>query len=137
MFIGLFFKTGRVAGRYQAMFYLCLCTLGLIGFFIPASFCFMFAELCEEYPYLIHLDKVFHFLIFATITYVVTLNARESRLIALSILLIVFGIFVEGAQHFIPSRSAGIDDVIANTLGVLTPTIMRYKINSTRQDKIL
>lgn len=70
-------------------------------------------------------DKVEHFASYAALggTGIIGYSGRRSA-VMLMIGLLAFGIILELAQFFVPGRSPGIDDVVANGLGTLAGAII-------------
>ena len=68
-----------------------------------------------------YLDKVFHFLIFVLLTFILDFCTRRplKEHYYLIFLLIGFGAFIEVSQYFTGTRSADFFDWFADSLGVL------------------
>lgn len=62
------------------------------------------------------MDKIGHFIMMSIVTMEIAifLTIRKAVFIAFMI-----GIVIEYSQYFMPDRSASIDDVLANTAGIL------------------
>jgi len=73
-----------------------------------------------------HMDKVGHVLFFALFPYAFSffLSLRKAVLLAFAI-----GIVVECCQHFMESRTGSIDDIVANTAGVLLMWLILSLVN--------
>jgi VanZ family protein len=74
---------------------------------------------------LFRFDKFIHLIIFLALTYFILfgrkwyyiyLNTKPNKWLFVAI--IMYGIGIEGLQSMIPSRSADLNDIIANTTGV-------------------
>jgi len=70
-------------------------------------------------------DKVGHFLIYATLAFIICLNFSnpKQRLIAL-LAGIAYGAFMEICQSQIPGREASILDEAANTMGIIIGAVL-------------
>ena len=68
-------------------------------------------------------DKLLHLIAYAGLALLQPLFIKESRLfIRCAVLLVLWGIFLEGAQGFVPNRFPSFWDFVANTVGVLVGT---------------
>jgi VanZ family protein len=64
-----------------------------------------------------HGDKLQHLVAFAALGLVARLALQRAPVAGLAML--GFGIFIEAVQHFIPTRSASLGDVVADAAGVV------------------
>lgn len=84
-----------------------------------------------------YLDKVVHFMIFLVLSINIcyTFHGR-AQLIPALLWAMLFGLFTEVVQQFIPGRGMDIYDGIADALGVITGFYL-YRWKSDRIDKLL
>ena len=72
-----------------------------------------------------HMDKVYHFSAYAFASFLPAVVIRTHRgLLWVCLFLVLIGIGTEYGQHFIPSRTGTVGDLIANMLGVLSGVIV-------------
>jgi hypothetical protein len=72
-----------------------------------------------------HLDKLVHGLVFAVCAYSVTRAwLGERSLLTLALLLVLFAVFTELAQIYIPGRSGDVFDVLADGIGVTVGIVL-------------
>lgn len=86
-------------------------------------------------PSVSHFDKVAHYFAFglvATLIYRQVATLRRAALLAI-LLTSLYGALDEIHQSFVPGRSAGIDDWIADTLGALTAILAYTRWNFYRR----
>lgn len=72
----------------------------------------------QNLPDIPNSDKYGHIIVFFCLSVLMYKCFKLSR-IAQMIILIGYGIAVECVQHYIPYRSGGLDDVLADALGVI------------------
>ena len=79
-------------------------------------------------------DKVFHFIIFFVMTYLLLRTLRYSKLnynfkskITLLISILVFSFLIEVAQNLVSYRSFEVDDVFFNFLGIFVCYFVKIK----------
>lgn len=73
-------------------------------------------------------DKISHFIAYSTLMLnigLIVFPDRKKIVIGL-ISVILLGVIVEVLQHFVPGRFMSIEDVYANSLGVLLGTILTF-----------
>jgi VanZ family protein len=91
-------------------------------FFITVIAVFILALVPSEqislHPY--YDDKIKHLIAFFTLSFLLNRSSSsiEKRLRNMGALLL-FGIFIEFVQYFVPSRQSSINDVIADFMGIL------------------
>ena len=105
--------------RFKVLLLIVLATLGIAAFFVPPEFCKLYFELCKEFEYLRHFDKVFHFMFFAGASLTIPLPKNFFGKLLIFILLIVLGVGIEAIQYYTPHRGASPQDLLANIFGIL------------------
>jgi len=69
---------------------------------------------------ILHSDKLSHFIAYFVMGFLVYITFRAFRQkVYMFVLIILLGVLIEGAQHYIPGRTASYTDIVANTLGLL------------------
>ena len=110
--------------------------LATSAFFISPEFCRIYHDLCKAWEFLIHFDKVFHFMFFTGLAFYIPRHRRLFINIFVFLGLIIFGATIEIIQYFIPNRGASAHDFAADVLGVFFGTMLRpKKINKTKELK--
>jgi len=74
-----------------------------------------------------HIDKVLHFIGYAAISFLPVIFFKARRKVYWSEAFIIFTAFAtEGAQHFMPTRTASFGDLVANLIGVTAGIFIAY-----------
>ena len=68
---------------------------------------------------ILYLDKVFHFFSFFILSWLSDFSTKKNYYLLITFLLIFYGLGIEVAQSYIPSRSSEILDFVADLLGIL------------------
>lgn len=125
--MGLFSKCETISFRpnLKALLLLALGALATAAFFVPPEFCKLYFELCKEFEYLRHFDKVFHFMFFTGVALNIPLTRNILGKLLIFLLLIALGIGIEAIQYYTPHRGASPQDLMANTLGVFFGFMLR------------
>ncbi|PWK53457.1 VanZ family protein [Pleionea mediterranea] len=76
-----------------------------------------------------HLDKVFHFIAFAGVTYVLLAAYSKIKTLYVILTLSLLGAAIEIAQYYIPGRSFSLLDLVADVLGVIAAVYLFQKIH--------
>ena len=105
--------------RFKTVLLLGLGALAMAAFFVPPEFCKLYFELCKEFEYLRHFDKVFHFMFFAGVAIAIPLSRSFFGKFLIFLLLIALGVGIEAIQYYSPHRGASPQDLLANILGIL------------------
>ena len=111
----------------------CLLIMGFIAgsaFFIPTEFCEIYIELCREFEFLVNFDKVFHFLVFAGLSFFVPLAQSVLGRVMIVFAILLLGLGIEAVQYYIPHRGASLHDLLANILGALIGLLMRAPVQT-------
>ncbi len=119
--MGLFSKCENSQPRRKYKTYL-LIIIGILAgaaFFVPPNFCKLYLELCKEFEFFVHFDKVFHFMFFTGLALNIPLTKNIFGKILIFIFILLLGISIEVIQYYIPHRGASPHDLLANTLGVI------------------
>ena len=123
--MGLFSKCERAPRKYKTLLLLVIGGLATSAFFVPPEFCKLYFELCKEFEYLRHFDKVFHFMFFTGVAINIPLTKNIFGQILIFIALLILGVGIEAIQYYTPHRSASPQDLLANILGVLFGFMLR------------
>ena len=125
--MGLFSKCEKTPRwrRFKTLLLAILVTLAAAAFFVPPEFCKLYIALCEEFEYLQHFDKVFHFMFFTGITISIPLTKNIFGKILIFIALLALGIGIEAIQYYTLHRGASLNDLLANILGIVFGLTLR------------
>ena len=79
---------------------------------------------------ILYLDKIFHFLAFLILTFLLDISLRDPINVQkyAILFLIIYAAFIEFVQYFLPSRSPGIFDFLSDLLGILVYLYFAPKI---------
>ena len=126
--MGLFSKCEKLPQQstYKACLLMIIGILAGTTFFVPPEFCKLYFELCKEFEFFIHFDKVFHFMFFTGVALNIPLTKNIFGKILIFILLLALGFGIEAVQYYIPHRGASPHDLLANTLGVIFGFTLRF-----------
>lgn len=119
--MGLFSKR-----KYKTYLLVLLGLLATTAFFIPPEFCALYFELCKEFEFLVHFDKVFHFMFFTALALNTPLTKNIFGKIAIFIAISLLGISIEMIQYYTTYRGASPQDLLANVLGVFFGFTLRF-----------
>ncbi|PCJ96231.1 MAG: hypothetical protein COA45_11430 [Zetaproteobacteria bacterium] len=111
--------------KYKTWLLIIIGVLAGAAFFVPPGFCKPYIDLCKEFEFFIHFDKVFHSMFFTGLALNIPLTRNMFGRILAFILLIALGFSIEVVQYYIPHRSASLYDLIANIIGVLFGFMLR------------
>lgn len=77
-------------------------------------------------------DKLVHVLLYALLMYCFARAWTKSSWPVIALGLVVYGLLLEGLQHYLPLRSASLADAIANLAGVTIMLVaLRQRRNAT------
>ena len=112
--MGLFSKCEKicVSKLLRAFLLFAMTVLAIASFFIPLG-------VLDHISHLHHFDKIFHFTVFTLFTLNIPFRQSALRKFLYFILLVTFGIGIEAFQYYTPDRGASLQDLLANTLGIL------------------
>jgi VanZ family protein len=80
-------------------------------------------------------DWVVHFLLFALLSTLLFAHRRDLSPLALGLGLVVFGAITEGLQLLVDGRHGSLDDVLANSLGVLAGALLALGLGMGRPNR--
>ncbi len=125
--MGLFSKCEELCSwsKYKACLLIIIGVLAGATFFVPPEFCKLYLELCKEFEFFIHFDKVFHFMFFTGVALNIPLSRNIFGKILIFLFILLLGVGIEAIQYYIPHRGASSHDLLANTLGVLFGFMLR------------
>jgi len=98
-----------------------------IAFFVPPDLYNAISELSWAQSFSGYFDKVFHSLFFAAVFFAFPNIFAKRGSLKIALGLFAFGVMIELVQYFIPYRGASVDDVMANSLGLIMGGLARYK----------
>ncbi len=112
--MGLFSKCEKicVSKLLKAFLLFTIAVISIASFFMPLG-------VLDQISHLHHFDKIFHFIVFTLFALSIPFSQSVFNKVMYFILLVTFGIGIEAFQYYTPDRGASLQDLLANTLGIL------------------